>query len=64
MKARWNGDRELHLGLSGGGLIMTRLLPEHPQGSSRDSVEQLMSVCWVSLGLLRGCSSALLGPVA
>jgi len=25
-------------------LIMTRLLPEHPQGSSRDAAEQLVSI--------------------
>jgi hypothetical protein len=39
---------------------MTRLLPEHPQGSSRDAAEQLVSVFWVSLGLLLGRLAVLL----
>ena len=39
---------------------MTRLLPEHPKGSSGAAVKQLLGILRVSYGLLPGCLQLLL----
>ena len=45
-------------------LLMSRLLPEHPYGSSRVTAGKLLSSLQVSSWFLLGCSVALLDPVA
>ena len=45
-------------------MLMSRLLPEHPYGSSRATAGQLLSSLQVSSGCLLGCSVALLDSVA
>ena len=43
---------------------MTRLLPEHLKGNSRDTQKQLEGILRVSFGLLQGCLAVFLGRAA